>query len=1074
MRAHILSRRARSLVKTQPIRHRALLSSTHALRYPRKDHSGSSQATPRISRRSSSSITPPPTEPDEAVSPSASPSASEPPPEDANDKPKRRTRVSTASKDTDASPSLPTGLDILWIPEDDPDSPHSHALPPPEIFEEILHNLHITLHPQTQHKAAYASASGSLIEPTFAMYCPIEGGDIYVDETVRELARQTGAEVVVLDAAQLAAGACGQFGKAASVLQLPNNPLHVSANTSLSSRNNARLPSYDEDDWDDSPVIMPSRMTLQVFSPVPTRHARTVLASPPRAGSMSKLKAFFDEIINITAESSVPESSPVPSSRRKPRIVYVRDFGTLAPSSATWYPALLAAVRQRRQGAISRPTSPVVNPTTIIFGITPSVITPGSTPSSDPNHQGFVNLAIPRSASAPVNIPSKLPKSEYSEDPSSDKAREKRLMSRLKQWSQGDAASHDIPQLANTDDYDDASSSKGAPEIVLVGGSEGIGGLPSMLSSALSTAASSRGRSGPSGSGNNRQFFRTSLVIPNVRTPSLERSTRMARRREINELIMRMAVAAVGGELGKMEPITTSDISEIETEQTDLVKKEKRLWEDWGKAVEPWSTVRRIADRAVGKTMASTQTQSLLNRSLDATPIVWSSIYEAWSTDRTAQDLWKSMLLESSSKPHREHVVGEEGKNSEEEDEPSIDELIERIKRDPELDHHEARLLGSIVDTKSLSTTFGQVHLPEHTIDSVRTIVSLPLLHPGAFDHGLLKEHAMTGCLLFGPPGTGKTLVVRAIAKEAGCRMLAIMPSDVMDMYVGEGEKLVRAVFSLARRLSPCVVFIDELDALFGARMSRETGGAIAHRGVITEFMQEMDGLKSSKNNVIVIGATNRPFDLDDAVLRRLPRRLLVDLPGEREREEILKILLRDETLSSDIDLKVLAKRAESFSGSDLKHLCVAAVLDAVKERVEVPWRSMPLTVLPDQNSPTASVPDDKSVEDSSSENVAAAGDSQVLTIKPEPTTPSYSRTVAWRNFEKALKEITPSASESLGSLADLRKWNEEFGEGRKQRRQLMWGKGRFGFTIQPPDNQDAGRVAAPTTSYDSSIDTVD
>lgn len=107
--------------------------------------------------------------------------------------------------------------------------------------------------------------------------------------------------------------------------------------------------------------------------------------------------------------------------------------------------------------------------------------------------------------------------------------------------------------------------------------------------------------------------------------------------------------------------------------------------------------------------------------------------------------------------------------------------------------------------------------------------------------------------------------------------------------YVGEGEKLVKAVFSLARRLSPCVVFLDEIDALFGARSSaRDSGGAMAHRGVITEFMQEMDGLKSQagmEERVVVIGATNRPFDLDDAVLRRLPRRLLVDLPGEKERE---------------------------------------------------------------------------------------------------------------------------------------------------------------------------------------------
>ena len=139
-------------------------------------------------------------------------------------------------------------------------------------------------------------------------------------------------------------------------------------------------------------------------------------------------------------------------------------------------------------------------------------------------------------------------------------------------------------------------------------------------------------------------------------------------------------------------------------------------------------------------------------------------------------------------------------------------------------------------------------------------------------------------------------------------------------------------MFSLARRLSPCVVFIDEIDSLFGARMSsRETGGALAHRGVITEFMSEMDGLRSNsqEKKVIVIGATNRPFDLDDAVLRRLPRRLLVDLPGEKERKEILNILLREENLAEDVDLGEMAKRTGDFSGSDLKraYLPVAEVI---------------------------------------------------------------------------------------------------------------------------------------------------
>jgi len=90
--------------------------------------------------------------------------------------------------------------------------------------------------------------------------------------------------------------------------------------------------------------------------------------------------------------------------------------------------------------------------------------------------------------------------------------------------------------------------------------------------------------------------------------------------------------------------------------------------------------------------------------------------------------------------------------------------------------------LTNLLISDSLTTTFGQVHLPSQTIDAVRTIVSLPLLHPHAFKQGILKEHGMTGCLLFGPPGTGKTLVVRALAKEAGCRMLVVSPSDVMDM----------------------------------------------------------------------------------------------------------------------------------------------------------------------------------------------------------------------------------------------------------------------------------------------------
>lgn len=419
---------------------------------------------------------------------------------------------------------------------------------------------------------------------------------------------------------------------------------------------------------------------------------------------MAKLKQFFDDLINVTAESNASErssdTSPPPPARR-PRIVYIRDFATLAPSSSIWYPALLAAVRQRRQGPILRPSSPVVNPTTIMFGITPSIIPPLSTTSSTgPGQQGLMNMLMSRhGASSTGSVANKPHKSEYGEDSASDKARERRMMARLKRWARGDATSQDLPRLTAGEDTEDPNQPKGKPDIVIVGGPEGMGGLPSMLGSTLSGMSPSsfgRTRSDSNNPDASTRFFRTSLVVPNVRTPSLERATRMARRREINELTTRMAVAAVGGELGKMEPI---EELEENLEQPAAKDKEQRMWEEWGKVVEPWSIVRRIADRAVGSVIAE---QGGPVQSLEPTPIPWSTIYEAWAMDRTAQDLWKSVLTETPGKVLREYDEEDEGKNADDEDGSSADEVIERVKRDPDLDQHEARLLGSIVDTSEL------------------------------------------------------------------------------------------------------------------------------------------------------------------------------------------------------------------------------------------------------------------------------------------------------------------------------------------------------------------------------------
>ncbi|KAI0647163.1 AAA-domain-containing protein [Trametes meyenii] len=1072
MRSHLLARRTRSLLKTLPKYPRAQLSSTHALRYPRKDRPATSQSTPRLSRRAISSETSPHEQVESSgPAPPAAPSASvpeTPSPEDGEEKPKRRVRVPVV-KEVDSVP-LPPNLNILWTPDSDPNEPSSTAprdntLPPPEIFNEVLHNLHIVLHPQTQHRAAYSSGGSSLVEPTLALYCPIEGGDYIVDATVREMARQTGADVVVLDAVQLAAGECGHFGKAASALQLPNNPLQLQSSSREPSRPISQRDNDEDEDEAPSSFAM-SPMTVHVMTAIPRRSARVL--EPARSTPMSRLKAFFDEIINVraaaqpTGEAEEPSSTP----QRRPRIIYVRDYHTLAASSSAWYPALLSAVRQRRQGAISRPSSPVVNPTAIVFGITPSFIIPEPSSSAfSPGLQGL-NLASsrsPDSQSSASNL--KLPKSEYSEDSSSEKAREKRVQRRLKRWARGN--SEDVPRLHSAnEDHADGDSSRGRPNVVVLG-QEGFSGLSPFTGSSFSRALAGRSQ-GPPEAENRLGFFRTSLVFPTLRSMPQERDSRMDRRREINQLVMRMAVAQVGGVLGELEDVPEPEQCALDGDDHDRAK--AQLWEHWGRTVEVWPNVQRIADRAVGSVVAANRAYLPTYRSLEPTLVPWSAVFDAWAADRSTQDMWKTLFATSpSGKLHREN---EEEERPEVEDEADVDEIIEKLRRNPDLDEHEQRLLGCIVDTASITTTFNQVHLPAHTIDSIRTMVSLPLLHPGAFQQGILKEHSMTGCLLFGPPGTGKTLVVRALAKEAGCRMLVVSPSDIMDMYVGEGEKLVRAVFALARRLSPCVVFIDELDALFGARLSRESGNSLAHRGVITEFMQEMDGLKSSKeSNVIVIGATNRPFDLDDAVLRRLPRRLLVDLPGEKEREEILKILLRDETRADDVDLRQLAKKTESFSGSDLKHLCVSAALDAVKERVTVPWR---------QSSPLSQQPRAAETEDPTA---AASAAPQSLTAPETTTEPAtvngeaaatantegipHARSLHWRNFEQALKEITPSASEALGSLAELRKWNDEFGEGRRAKKRQVWGKDRFGFSVPVVEAPDAGATApaSPATT---------
>ncbi|KAF9780481.1 AAA-domain-containing protein [Thelephora terrestris] len=1148
--------------------HQASISSTRLSRYP-------GRSNPKFAKRDSSSSIPPPDDQPSASSslvPDAQPAPPPPslPEGDAlgiEKQRRRRTIITVKSSSPDDPPDapslqngnaggsgdgpsssphsqLPASLEILWSPESNPrtstaSDPQNANLPPSEIFEDVLDNLHVTFHPKTQHRATYTpQEGGSTVEPTLALYCPIEGGDYVIDETVKELAKRVGADVVVLDCVQLAAGSAGQFGQAASVLQLPDHPLHFQVSPTSPSQSSSKRSALAAEDED---YYYPGQF--------PTAHMTVHLMTPPvilnRVGTRSvsrttqpKLKSFFDDLINVTpppadADGTAEGSTSSSPSPRKPRIVYVRDFNTLAASASHWYPALLQSVRQRRAGPIARTTSPVLNPTTIVFGVTPPLV-PKVRPSKGASGAGGVQSAtnvLTNQRSAYSSERERAGgskksengrtggKGEWGEDESSDHAREKRLKERLKKWEEGEKLllADELPTLqlnssASEDPHSSrtgASSSEGGfPGLAGIGASGLLGPFSGVLPGAvlqnLMSSPDPRSGSGPSssspsvdatdGSTSPSNFFRSSVVVPSQRSVQNEKISRMNRRREINEVTVRMALASVGGTLPPLDAeslesaLWKADADEIPlAKRADLV----RMWDAWGRVVVVWSVVKQAADRALGSVLVSQQEHELQDQqhaksrripklTLDPTVVPWGAVARALVAKASGQSVrrhWAKETAKSGEGEERgEEGASADGRNGKEEE---LDEVIEKLKQDPDLDEHEQRLLGCIVDPRTLTSTFGQVHLPPHTIDSVRSIVSLPLLHPHAFQYGILKDHGITGCLLFGPPGTGKTLVVRALAKEAECRMLAVAPSDVMDMYVGEGEKLVKAVFSLARRLSPCVVFIDEIDSLFGARVSsRETGGALAHRGVITEFMSEMDGLRSSSQDqrVVVIGATNRPFDLDDAVLRRLPRRLLVDLPGEKERKEILKILLKGENVAEDVSLDEMAKRTGDFSGSDLKHLCVAAALDAVKAGVVLPWEATKPTtdgVTPvTPAAPTA----DASSEDGTRvlvlendidawDEPLPSSDAKPASPETEPTTPERPpRVISLSNFEKALKEITPSSSESLGTLSELRKWNDEFGEGKREKKRNMWGKGSFGF-IEKGEGQGEIKIATSAGS---------
>ncbi|KAH8884125.1 AAA ATPase, partial [Thozetella sp. PMI_491] len=230
---------------------------------------------------------------------------------------------------------------------------------------------------------------------------------------------------------------------------------------------------------------------------------------------------------------------------------------------------------------------------------------------------------------------------------------------------------------------------------------------------------------------------------------------------------------------------------------------------------------------------------------------------------------------------------------------------------------------------EELDSTYEDVILDDDVKTTVKCLVGISKLRVQVTSKYLSSQMQVKGAMLYGPPGTGKTHLARALAKSVGSTMLAVDCATLQSKWVGETEKLIKATFTLARKLSPCVVFIDEVDALFRRRTSSDRSW---ERSAITQFLQDMDGLRQNATTVaattpFVLVATNRPMDLDDAFMRRLPQKFYIGLPSRAARAKILNLFLDKDDLDASVNIEDLARRTEGYSGSDLRSLSAQAAL---------------------------------------------------------------------------------------------------------------------------------------------------
>uniref|UniRef100_A0A8D8XXM5 Katanin p60 ATPase-containing subunit A1 n=1 Tax=Cacopsylla melanoneura TaxID=428564 RepID=A0A8D8XXM5_9HEMI len=259
---------------------------------------------------------------------------------------------------------------------------------------------------------------------------------------------------------------------------------------------------------------------------------------------------------------------------------------------------------------------------------------------------------------------------------------------------------------------------------------------------------------------------------------------------------------------------------------------------------------------------------------------------------------------------------------------------LEKLNIEIKLDKYEKRIATNLIVPEDIKASWKDIAGLDHVKKDLYQTVIFPMKHKDVLKESKLLKPPK-GILMYGPPGCGKTLIAKATAKEADVNFINLDISTVMDKWYGEGGKLATAIFSLAAKIQPCIIFIDEIDSLCSRRGSESEHEA--SRRVKSELLVQMDGLSSEEDStkvVMVLAATNFPWDIDEALRRRLEKRIYIPLPSKVGREALLKINLKEVKVDQAVDLTKIASELDGYSGADITNVCRDASMMSMRRKI--------------------------------------------------------------------------------------------------------------------------------------------